>query len=100
MSSALPAAENVENWNTDHVIQWGQRVSGLDEDAPALVRKEKYSGISLHCAIRDSLKSDGFAGGSADAFLFARCDKLHATNFFQWLGKMVSFELLFPYSCI
>ena len=74
MSSSLPA--NVENWNTDHVIQWGeQREVGLDEDELALLRKEKYSGISLRCATRDSLKSDGFAGGRADAFLLER-DKL------------------------
>lgn len=74
MSSSLPA--NVENWNTDHVIQWGkQREVGLDEDELALLTKEKYTGISLRCATRDSLKSDGFAGGRADAFLFAR-DKL------------------------
>ena len=73
MPPSLPA-ENVEDWNTDDVIQWGTHV-GLDENELALLRKEKYSGISLRLATRDSLKSDGFAGGTADKFLFER-DKL------------------------
>lgn len=57
------------------MIQWGQRAVGLDEDELALLRKEKYSGISLCRATRDSLKSDGFAGGTADELLFVR-DKI------------------------
>ena len=74
MPSSLPA-ENVEDWNTDRVIQWGQLVVGLDENELTLLRKERYSGISLRLATRDSLKSDGFAGGRADEILFAR-DKI------------------------